>query len=183
MGDMSQLSASAVRTLRAPKTPLERASASLGPVPATAVVAAAPATARPPAEEPKEMNILGPRKLVRPTLPARALRDRRFPRREEPVLQWHSGGMPAFHAVQDSSHAESFYFMKQVQAQTPMVFVLEDGERIEGCIEWYDRNAIKVRCSTHRSSGARLGDTASRALIYKSSIKYLFKAGENQPQL
>ena len=26
-----------------------------------------------------------------------------------------------------------------------MIFVLEDGEQIEGHIEWYDRNAIKVR--------------------------------------
>jgi len=26
-----------------------------------------------------------------------------------------------------------------------MVIVLEDGERIDGCIEWYDRNALKVR--------------------------------------
>ena len=29
-----------------------------------------------------------------------------------------------------------------------MVLVLEDGEQIEGCIEWYDRNALKVRGRT-----------------------------------
>ena len=29
-----------------------------------------------------------------------------------------------------------------------MIFVLEDGEQIEGTIEWYDRNAIKVRHGT-----------------------------------
>ena len=46
-----------------------------------------------------------------------------------------------------------------------MCFVLDDGEKIEGVIEWYDRNAIKVRHS-------------SRTLIYKSSIKYIYKAGE-----
>lgn len=74
-------------------------------------------------------------------------------------------GTPATWA--DESHAEAFYFQKQMQTQTPMVFVLEDGERIEGCIEWYDRNAIKVRHS-------------SRTLIYKSSIKYLYKANESQ---
>jgi sRNA-binding regulator protein Hfq len=66
----------------------------------------------------------------------------------------------------DPSHAEMFYLKKQVQDQTPMVFVLEDGERIEGYIEWYDRDAIKVRNS-------------ARTLIYKSSIKYLYKATEN----
>ena len=68
--------------------------------------------------------------------------------------------------VHDPSHAEMFYLRKQAQDQTPMVFVLEDGERIEGYIEWYDRHAIKVRNGT-------------RTLIYKSSIKYLYKAVEN----
>ncbi|QNI34923.1 RNA chaperone Hfq [Alloacidobacterium dinghuense] len=67
----------------------------------------------------------------------------------------------------ESTHAEAFYFQKQAQTQTQMVFILEDGERIEGYIEWYDRNAIKVRNHT-------------RTLIYKSSIKYLYKANENQ---
>jgi sRNA-binding regulator protein Hfq len=63
-------------------------------------------------------------------------------------------------------HAELFYLQKQIQAQTPMVIVLEDGERIDGCIEWYDRNAIKVR-------------GRSRVLIYKSAIKYMYKLGDN----
>lgn len=47
-----------------------------------------------------------------------------------------------------------------------MLFVLEDGEHIEGVIEWYDINSIKIR-------------NGSRILIYKSSIKYMCKAGEN----
>jgi hypothetical protein len=174
---MSQVPASAARALRASKSPLERATAVLGPV------AAEPSTAsRPQPEEPQELNVVGPRKLIRPTLPERAIRDRRFSRRDEPVLQWISG-TAASGAVQESSHAEAFYFQKQMQAQTPMVFVLEDGETIEGCIEWYDRNAVKVRCSSIRASGSRPSDTATRALIYKSSIKYLYKSGENQPLL
>lgn len=179
---MSQLPASAVRTLRAPLTrnSLQRAVAALGPVVA-APPAAPPETA--PAE-PRELNILGPRKLIRPTLPERALRDRRFARREEPAALWRS---PSFTSAagQESSHAEAFYFQKQVQAQTLMVFVLEDGEKIEGSIEWYDRNAIKVRCSASpgiRGNSTRGNEAAggSRALIYKSCIKYLYKAGENQ---
>ena len=176
---MSQLPATAVRTLRTPKSPMTRASEALGPIPAGPV--AAPAAARPAPEEPRELNIIGPRKLIRPTLPAHSLRDRRFSRREDPIIQWHSGA-PVSAAMAETSHAEAFYFQKQVQAQTHMVFVLEDGEKIEGCIEWYDRNAIKVRCSTIRSIGSRAGDASSRALIYKSSIKYLYKAGENQTQ-
>lgn len=108
-------------------------------------------------------DIAGPRKLIRPTLPARALGDRNSYKRGETTLLAHSA--PAF-AGQESTHAEAFYFQKQAQMQTLMVFVLEDGETIEGYIEWYDRNAIKVR-------------NGSRTLIYKSSIKYLYKAGEN----
>ncbi len=68
---------------------------------------------------------------------------------------------------QESSHAEVFYFQKQVQTQTLMTFVLDDGESIEGYIEWYDQDVIKVR-------------HGGRTLIYKSCIKYLFKSGENQ---
>ncbi|MGB6191776.1 MAG: RNA chaperone Hfq [Terracidiphilus sp.] len=62
--------------------------------------------------------------------------------------------------------AELFYLQKQIQAQTPMVVVLEDGERIEGCIEWYDRRALKLR-------------GRDKTLIYKSAIKYMYKLGEN----
>jgi sRNA-binding regulator protein Hfq len=65
--------------------------------------------------------------------------------------------------------AELFYLQKQIQSQTPMVVVLEDGEHIEGCIEWYDRNAIKVR-------------GRSKVLIYKSAIKYMYKLGDTGPQ-
>lgn len=171
---------SAVRTIRAPKSPVERASAALGPVVAKPAPAS-PATPQPAPEEPREINVIGPRKLIRPTLTS-AMRARRFARREEPILQWHSGAQPV-QAAQGVSHAEAFYFQKQMQSQTPMVFVLEDGERIEGVIEWYDRNAIKVRCTAVRSSGPRFSETPTRALIYKSCIKYLHKAGENQPQL
>jgi sRNA-binding regulator protein Hfq len=75
-----------------------------------------------------------------------------------------------FPAIQSDEHAsnrqaELFYLQKQIQLQTQMVFILEDGARIQGVIEWYDRNSIKVRGKL-------------RALIYKSAIKYLYKAGE-----
>lgn len=109
-------------------------------------------------------NTLGPRKLVRPTLPARAFRERGSGLRgESPVLAHHEAMTTS--PSDESSHAEAFYFQKQIQTQTLMAFVLEDGEQIEGYIEWYDRNAIKVR-------------NGSRTLIYKSSIKYLHKVGE-----
>jgi sRNA-binding regulator protein Hfq len=61
--------------------------------------------------------------------------------------------------------AELFYLQKQIQLQTQMVFILEDGARLQGVVEWYDRQSIKIRGK-------------SRMLIYKSAIKYLYKAGE-----
>jgi hypothetical protein len=164
---MTQLSASAVRTLSTPK-------GAARPTP----VLVPPAK---PAPEPRELDIIGPRKLIRPTLPGRELRNRRFSRHDEPALVSHGTALPVATA-HDSSHAESFYFQKQMQARTPMVFVLEDGERIEGCIEWYDRHALKVRCSgpsAQRQRGPRGNDGGTRVLIYKSGIKYLHKAGEN----
>jgi sRNA-binding regulator protein Hfq len=100
-------------------------------------------------------------------MPASGTR-RSYTRRGEPALLAHQA--LADHALaaagHDSSHAEAFYFQKQVQTQTLMCFVLDDGEKIEGYIEWYDRNAIKVRHS-------------GRTLIYKACIKYLYKSGEN----
>jgi RNA chaperone Hfq len=62
-------------------------------------------------------------------------------------------------------HAELFYLQKQIQSQTPMVIVLEDGEQVEGHIEWYDRHTLKVR-------------GRSKTLVYKSAIKYMYKLGE-----
>ncbi|MGH9606131.1 MAG: Hfq-like protein [Terracidiphilus sp.] len=66
-------------------------------------------------------------------------------------------------------NAELFYLQKQIQAQTPMVVVLEDGEVVEGCIEWYDRNTLKVRGRW-------------KTLIYKSAIKYMYKVSDTGRQ-
>lgn len=83
---------------------------------------------------------------------------------DEPAILGHQN-MGANLQPAESSHAEAFYFQKQVQSQTRMVIVLENGEQIEGCIEWFDRNAIKVK-------------GYSRVLIYKAAIKYIYKAAE-----
>lgn len=80
--------------------------------------------------------------------------------------------LPAFGYSQNreqdppQQQAELFYLQKQIQAQTPMVLVLEDGEQIEGCIEWYDRGALKIR-------------GRAKTLVYKSGIKYMYKMGES----
>ena len=70
------------------------------------------------------------------------------------------------------THAEIYYYKKQIDAHTPMVLVLEDGEEIEGTIEWYDRGALKI----NRRSGPNL-------LVLKGFIKYIFKAEERTSQM
>ena len=67
-------------------------------------------------------------------------------------------------APPDQTNAENFYYMKQMQAKTPMVFVLRDGETLHGTIEWYDKCCLKV----NRSEGPNL-------LLYKPCIKYMYK--------
>ena len=72
-------------------------------------------------------------------------------------------------APPDQTNAENFYYQKQMQSKTPMVIVLTDDEEIHGSIEWYDRACIKVN---------RVG--APNLMIYKPSIKYMYKEGEGK---
>jgi sRNA-binding regulator protein Hfq len=111
--------------------------------------------------------VTGPRKLVRPPVPETGAGGRAFARRPVSPLTAHHVAHLNEQVRQESSHAEVFYFQKQVQTQTLMTIVLDDGESIEGIIEWYDRDVIKVR-------------HGGRTMIYKSCIKYLYKSGENQ---
>ena len=63
------------------------------------------------------------------------------------------------------TNAELFYYKKQIDAHTLMVIVLQDGEEIEGTIEWYDRGALKVNRKTEPN-----------LLLLKRNIKYMYKA-------
>jgi sRNA-binding regulator protein Hfq len=67
------------------------------------------------------------------------------------------------------TNAETFYYKKQIDARTKMVFVLSDGEEIEGTIEWYDLDALKIN---------RNG--APNILLPKHSIKYMYKAEDGK---
>jgi len=64
----------------------------------------------------------------------------------------------------DQTNAENFYYVKQMQAKTPMVFVLRDGETLRGVIEWYDKSCLKVN-----------RDGEPNLLLYKPNIKYMYK--------
>lgn len=70
-------------------------------------------------------------------------------------------------APPESTNAENFYYLKQMNSKTPMVIVMNDGEEIRGWIEWYDKGCIKVN-----------REGAPNLLIQKQWIKYLFKQEE-----
>jgi len=72
-------------------------------------------------------------------------------------------------APPEQTNAENFYYIKQMQARTPMVVVLNTGDEIHGVIEWYDKNCIKV----HRANEPNL-------LIMKSAVRYMYKQSENK---
>jgi host factor-I protein len=65
----------------------------------------------------------------------------------------------------DQTNAEQFYYAKQMQGKTHMVVVLTDGEQLEGVIEWYDKDCLKLN---------RTG--APNLLLYKHCIKYMYKS-------
>ena len=69
------------------------------------------------------------------------------------------------------TNAELFYYKKQIDAHTPMVIVLLDGEEIEGTIEWYDRGALKV----NRKSAPNL-------LLLKRNVKYMYKSDQRDEE-
>jgi len=70
-------------------------------------------------------------------------------------------------APPESTNAENYYYLKQMNSKTPMVIVMTDGEEIRGWIEWYDRTCLKVN-----------REGAPNLLIQKHCIKYLFKQDE-----
>lgn len=74
-------------------------------------------------------------------------------------------------APPEQTNAESFYYLKQMQSKTPMIIVLQDGEKLRGVIEWYDKHCLKI----NRIKEPNL-------LVPKHNIKYLYKA-EEEPRL
>ncbi len=112
----------------------------------------------------------GPRKLVRPRLPENLAGRLAAPRRlrgAAPLAQHEGRAALGRASTAAGRHAEALYFQKQIQPQPLLVFVLEDGERIEGVLEWFDQHSLKVRNST-------------RQLIFKRCIKYLHKVVDSE---
>ena len=127
------------------------------------------------------------RKLIRTTLADVKARREQTQQRDRGNGNAQRGGAPQQRPPQQSSssvqvrkrqpppnetHAEIYYYKKQIDAHTQMVLVLQDGEEIEGTIEWYDRGALKI----NRKAAPNL-------LVLKRNIKYIYKADERMPQV
>lgn len=127
------------------------------------------------------------RKLIRPSLAdmkvkGRDLEQQPKPRvisgggrpmdRKMPARSSHKPSLPSAPPVQvkkrqpppQETHAELYYYKKQIDAHTPMVIVLQDDEELEGTIEWYDKGALKVNRKD-----------APNVLLLKHNIKYMYK--------
>jgi sRNA-binding regulator protein Hfq len=104
-------------------------------------------------------RIASGRRQPKNTLPQRV-------QQKSPELRYYRLTSHTLGLDQVQNQAELFYLQKQIQGKTSMVFVLASGEMVRGLIEWYDLHSIKV-CGREKS------------LIYKSSIKYMYKETEN----
>lgn len=114
-------------------------------------------------DQTKEGAVHVNRKLIRPSLTE--VKEQSIPRPQH----GQAGNLQARRkpAPPDQTNAENFYYVKQMQSRTPVAVVLNDGEVLQGTVEWYDRNCIKLT----RNGSPNL-------LIYKHAIKYIYKEGE-----
>ncbi|MBZ5654650.1 MAG: RNA chaperone Hfq [Acidobacteriia bacterium] len=121
-----------------------------------------------PAEQAGDQEGFANRKLIRPSL-SRNDHNHNHAHNHAPSERRDRSAAPAKKtAPTEQTNAENFYYQKQMQAKTPMVVVLRDGEEVHGYIEWYDKQCIKL----NRNGAPNL-------MIYKPAIKYMFKEGEN----
>ena len=113
------------------------------------------------------------RKLIRPTLPVQESRHEavsnnaiasaeRSQRTVRPERKTYAA------APAEQTFAENFYFQKQLQNKTLMTVLLKNGDTINGTIEWYDRNCLKL----NRTGKPNL-------LLYKPAIRYMYKSSED----
>ena len=115
------------------------------------------------------------RKLIRPVLNREMTRavDGNQGRGDQQPRDFQPHGLPPVQAQKkttppEQTHAEDFYYQKQIQGRTPLVIVTRDGDELHGTLEWYDKHCIKMQLD---------GDKGT-ALVYKIAIKYMYKEGE-----
>jgi sRNA-binding regulator protein Hfq len=98
------------------------------------------------------------RKLIRPNL--NEIKDKMT---REPAKKKPHPGYETF--------AENYYYLKQMNKKTLVAVVFQDGETIEGNIEWYDKHCLKLN-----------RDNAPNLLVFKSGIKYIYKLEDLHPE-
>lgn len=89
------------------------------------------------------------RKLIKPNLEEIKKYTRRDTRKKPPTYK---------------THAENYYYVKQMNNKTHMVIELITGEAFKCKIEWYDEKCIKVKREDEKNF-----------ILFKSSIKYMYK--------
>jgi sRNA-binding regulator protein Hfq len=123
------------------------------------------------------------RKLIRPKLTEVNIRPTEQPRSASPVKNLKNGhsnqAKPSQNPAKPNNqqahkksppqdtNAEIFYYKKQIEGHVPMVIILQDGEKVFGTIEWYDRHALKIN---------REGEP--NIMLLKHNIKYMYKDPE-----
>jgi len=90
------------------------------------------------------------RKLIKPNLRELKQQDKKDMRRKPP---------PPY-----KTHAENYYYIKQMNNRTQIVCELINGEVIKGLIEWYDEKCLKIK----KLDGNNL-------IIFKNHVKYFYK--------
>jgi host factor-I protein len=104
------------------------------------------------------------RRMFRPSFA-----DAKEPPAPRPQQHSNNGPVPSKKpAPPELTHAENFYWVKQMQSRTPMTVTMESGETLHGIIEWYDRDCIKL---------TREG--APNLMIFKRHIRYVHKDEED----
>ena len=109
------------------------------------------------------------RKLIRPKLAEVQSRGQVTTTSRE-LADLNAGGISRRKQIPpEQTNAENFYYIKQMSSKTPVVVVMNDGEEIQGVIEWYDKDCLKV----NRDNGPNM-------LVMKRYIKYIFKEKERR---
>lgn len=62
------------------------------------------------------------------------------------------------------THAENYYYVKQMNYHTPLIVELLDGEKVSCKLEWYDERCLKIK----RPDGNTM-------IVFKAQIKFIYK--------
>jgi hypothetical protein len=65
------------------------------------------------------------------------------------------------------THAENYYYIKQMNNRTQLILELVGGETLKGMIDWYDEKCLKIK----KLDGGTL-------IVFKSQLKFIYKNPE-----